>query len=208
MPWDLLPPLSTNGEDQIYLANDGDTFVFDRTYITPSKPKYDALYTLEDFQKVARGHATHIFGARRTLEDLLDRHEAAIRKKWKKLSIEKRRTILLDVNPHIQASHRPDFVAIRTSKTQTTMSLGAFLLPQISLEDLCKWKPLLLMINSRGRNPPYTFVSADSHSGHVEMVSRGSVPHWLGQHPMLFPSADVSDDYGKILDTSFHDDIT
>lgn len=129
-----------------------------------------------------RQTANRIFDNWRSLESIVQRHEATIQKRWTNKSKLKRRELLLTTWPSMAPEHRPDIVLDNRSSTmadmkeeikrmleggprQQTMYEGvqreALLMPYINLHDLTKTEPLLLMINARGRRPPHAFASRD-----------------------------------------------
>ena len=63
-------------------------------------------------------------------------------------------------------THRPDFLAQHHETDErrrtATRFRDAYMVPYINLEDLCKAKILLLMLQSRGHNRPHVFSYRDS----------------------------------------------
>lgn len=74
-----------------------------------------------------------------------------------------------------------------------------FLLPSINLEDLVKAKPLLLLLNSRGRNTPDIFVNADFNATYICTISQGVVPVLLSGYTMLLSRRKSAVTNGKLL---------
>lgn len=145
-----------------------------------------------------------------TLKVIVERHEEKIQTRWIKKSKLKRREILLSAWPGMAADHRPDHVAYQKRNANSGQSgvqypvisgpqHDIFMMPYINQQDLCRIEPLLLMINSRGRNPPGIFAHADlapSKFGHATGCIQ--VPPLLDGHIMHFPVKDVSTGYGEL----------
>lgn len=106
------------------------------------------------------------------LGQLLDRHEAVIRKRWLGKTREKRLRLLLEAWPvEMPGTHRPEMRhyinrELRTQQQDANRRL-ACLCPAINQEDLCKPKNLLMLLNSRGRTNPSRFVDSDSEAMYV-----------------------------------------
>ncbi|KAG6368750.1 hypothetical protein INS49_002964 [Diaporthe citri] len=129
-----------------------------------------------------RQRAERIFDNWRSLESIVQRHEATIQKRWMNKSLMKRRELILTTWPNMARDHRPDIVLenkscsprelkkekkllLQGKRTQYKMYEGsqreALLMPYINLHDLTKSEPLLLMINARARQPPHAFSRRD-----------------------------------------------
>ncbi|KAJ4351555.1 uncharacterized protein N0V89_006898 [Didymosphaeria variabile] len=100
------------------------------------------------------------------LEAVMERHEPEIRRRWIAKTRNERRALLLKVSPHMPEGHRPDLDIIyleRFANQEETSSLSDVLLwPYINLEDLCKTQPLLVFLNARAYNLPWTFALSES----------------------------------------------
>ncbi|KAI4654619.1 uncharacterized protein J4E79_008493 [Alternaria viburni] len=102
------------------------------------------------------------------LNDTMIRHEPLIRKRWSKKSVAQRSEILRAAYPTIAMEHQPDF-AWRYQNMLFEEGAGpkpkehvdVMLWPFINLEDLTKPKSLLIYLNSRARNLPWTFATGE-----------------------------------------------
>lgn len=95
------------------------------------------------------------------LNAILLRHEEALCTRWRKLTLAKRRTLLLDCWPDIPQFHRAahftdDETYIQPRKAEAVPS-SRLMWPYINLEDLQDKESLLIFIKSRGRYAPHTF---------------------------------------------------
>ncbi|KAI1780104.1 hypothetical protein F4818DRAFT_401798 [Hypoxylon cercidicola] len=72
----------------------------------------------------------------------------------------KRKALLLEAWPDIPEHHRPDLVAWTAEPIQNE-NTAPFLWPYINLEDLCKTEIFLMMLDSRGKRIPRTFIYQD-----------------------------------------------
>ncbi|KAG8160077.1 hypothetical protein KVR01_010714 [Diaporthe batatas] len=148
-----------------------------------------------------------------SLEAIVQRHEATIQKRWTNKSITKRRDLLLEIWPNMARHQRPDIILANKSDDLAAKSLlqarpkqqakqyegpqrEALLMPYMNLHNLTKPEPLLLMINSRARQPPHAFSKRDiqlsttrfeltmwrSLGGYVmDLNARHSVPESYGE---------------------------
>lgn len=97
-----------------------------------------------------RQRAARICNDRRLLNDIVERHEATLQKRWMKKTKEQRRKILLSAWHNMAVAHRPDFEAFTKESEQQRMAgtrfRDAFPWPYINLEDLSKSRALLLFL--------------------------------------------------------------
>jgi len=158
----------------------------------------------------ARQRAEHIFKNWRLLNEILERHEATIQKRWKKKTNESRRKILLSAWPNMPVSHRPDFEAFtresREQRAAGTRFKDAFMWPYINQEDLCKPRTLLLLLNARGRNFPDAFAIADMNAAHLGYVTSALIPAFLNEHTMMFMGRREPEKYGELIYWRDHPD--
>ena len=126
------------------------------------------LPSFEEVQRQAKEHAEHIFNTQKALVEILDKYELVLTKRWMKKSTEQRRKILLAVLPHIPATHRPDFQALRRETMEATRKgmqfRDSWLLPSLNVEDLTQPRNLILFLRSRARDPPGVFGNVDFNS--------------------------------------------
>ncbi|PVH95695.1 hypothetical protein DM02DRAFT_689572 [Periconia macrospinosa] len=100
------------------------------------------------------------------LKNIIDRHESVIRETWKKKRCGRRENVILKVLPKIPRKHRPDYevwLRKRAEKQNDEQSSvqGEVLWPFLNLEDLCQTQPILMFLNARGRNTPWTFAGSE-----------------------------------------------
>ena len=158
----------------------------------------------------AQASSRQIWSSYDKLHDILDRHEATIQKRWLKRTKQQRLKFLLDVVPNMPSSHRPDFQALRVGNEQAPPEEArlrqAFVLPYINQEDLSKPKPLLLLLNARGRHAPPEFAAMDGDAMHLGIATRSVVPIVLHGYVMMLNWISVAEDYGKLLGRDDHPD--
>ncbi|KAG8525269.1 uncharacterized protein KY384_008913 [Bacidia gigantensis] len=172
------------------------------------KPKYGSA---SEVKQEAKELSRKIYTTRRNLVDLLDRHEATIRKRWLKKTGEQRRKTLSAAFPGIAAHHRPDFQAVREEnasivKNGRTRFYDAFLLPSLNLQDLSQPTNLLLFLHSRTRFAPSEFVNADANSVQLGMSSQAIIPVFLNCWTMYLIGQNTSQTYGRLVAWDDDDD--
>ena len=154
--------------------------------------------------------AARIFSDWNTLKDILDRHQATINKRWAKKTRNQRVGVLIAAWPKMSATHRPDFDAFRRETEQQresgTKFRDAYLWPIINLEDLAKPNILPLCLDSRGRNSPDAFATADENVFHLGHVSKAIVPVFLNHHVMMFTNRKTPETYGELIHWDEHED--
>ncbi|KAF2143937.1 uncharacterized protein K452DRAFT_285979 [Aplosporella prunicola CBS 121167] len=157
----------------------------------------------DEMREEARERAANIYEHWSPLNQILQRHEATIRKRWLKKTREQRRKILLTAWPSMPPMHRPDFDAfIRESEQQRaagTSFKDAFTWPYINQEDLLKPRILLLFLNARGRNTPDAFAMADHDAAHFGFVTKALNPAFLNEHTMIFTGRKDPETYGELV---------
>ena len=158
--------------------------------------------TPEEAVREAEERSTKLFEHWTTLRNILDRFEAILQKRWMKKTQGQRKMILLDAWPNMSPLHRPDFRALRSESDEQrqagTRFREAYMWPYINLEDLCKRKTLLLLLNARGRHDPATFVFVDIESVHVGQFSNALQGAFLTTHDMVLQGNSPAT-YGKIV---------
>ncbi|KAF2645206.1 hypothetical protein P280DRAFT_531183 [Massarina eburnea CBS 473.64] len=99
-----------------------------------------------------------------TLQSIFRHHEALLRSRWIAKTPAKRVKILRKAWPDISEFHRPDIRALMIAGHLNTHKLpqGPILWPQINLEDLKQAETLLIFMEARARNAPWTFVLSES----------------------------------------------
>lgn len=157
-----------------------------------------------EVRKEAAARSKSIFNSFDTLSKILDRHEATIQRRWIERTRAQRLKVLLSAWPDMPASHRPDFTVFRKegggSGIQSTTSRGTFIWPYINQEDLLKPKTMLLLLNSRGRNPPSLFAAADDRAMQYGFNTKVIVPVFVGKYVMILSGfLGNSREYGRVL---------
>lgn len=71
--------------------------------------------------------------------------------------------------------------------------------PHINREDLCKPRPLLLLLNSRGRNYPCDFAAADCAGLHLGKSTNAIIPIVVSRSTMILNGEMRPVEYGRIL---------
>lgn len=150
------------------------------------------------------------------LQNIVERHEVALQRRWEKKSKVKRREMLrsawasTDSPPpplaaerrlHIRhIFHRCKEPGCRHEYLLPETQRHIFMWPHLNLEDLCKTEPLLLLINARGRNSPAMFAFADLEPALFGFVM-GAVPSppFLNRYNMRFTCCDNPESYGKLV---------
>lgn len=96
--------------------------------------------------------------------------------------------------------HRPDFQRVFDPATQKDADdEDIFKWPHINLEDLLQAKPLLLLLNSRDRNPPHIFAHLDEKSFCLGRQYERISVKLVGLHTMFLAGQEVAESYGKIV---------
>ncbi|KAL3485396.1 hypothetical protein BJX62DRAFT_242964 [Aspergillus germanicus] len=114
--------------------------------------------SLKDVRREIRSRSGSIYENYETLQTILQRHEDTIQRRWLKRSRQERLAVLLSAWPNMTSSHRPDFdvfwKGLYVVHSYDGIPRERFLCPYINREDLLVPKALLLLVNSRSRNPP------------------------------------------------------
>jgi hypothetical protein len=141
-----------------------------------------------------------------TLNGIIIRHEALIRKRWLKKSTSQRRAILLAVWPAMAESHRPDCVEMANNlkealqlRDRVTSPSDACTWPYINLEDLMKPKSLLIFLNARGRNAPMSFARSEHELSPLAAVSPCSPEPELDKYLLLLSRTPDPLKYGSTV---------
>ena len=157
----------------------------------------------KEVRRQAKAMAKDISGSWKQLNDVLDRHEPAIHRRWAKKSKNQRAEILLAAWPRMSSSHRPDFGAFRRETEQQrdsgTKFRDAYMWPHVNQEDLSKPRILPLFLQSRARNSPDVFAISDENAAHLGYVTKAIVPLFLNQHTMMFTNWKTPDRYGELI---------
>lgn len=127
-------------------------------------------HSLESLRNKACNFTKSIFKNRKFLQNVLDRHEATIHRRWLKKTKNQRRTVILEAwGAKMALSHRPDFDALEdeddVKRFKGTAYRDAYLWPYINEEDLCNYRSLLLLMSTRARCHP-SDLAASEHDAH------------------------------------------
>jgi hypothetical protein len=159
------------------------------------------MISLSEADQESKKRSRQIFTDWERLNNILNKYEDILRKRWIKKTKEQRKRLLLSSWPNMSTTHRPDFQAQhRESDEQrrtATRFRDAYLCPYINLEDLCKAKNLLLMFQSRGHNRPHVFSYSDSIMQIAINVRVVTVVHLDGFSMDL--SGETPQTYGRLL---------
>ena len=171
-------------------------------------PLPSSFPTPEEVRSKARALSEKVLDNWGFLNNIIERHEVTIQRRWMKKTREQRKKVLLATWPSMALSHRPDFDAFkRTPAGQTGDSRReAYMWPYINLEDLLKSKLLLLLLNSRGRNKPDAFAKADIDACRFGHVTRVLVPAFLNEFVMMFTGRHTPETYGELIAWDDHPD--
>jgi hypothetical protein len=142
--------------------------ILSRLKIAKINEKSSKEKTLEDVQEESLERGKDIWRAWAYLKKILERHELSIRKRWNKISSDKRRQILQKVWPKMEMCSSPHMIAYRdeppAQRTKATKYRDAYLFPHINLHALSNnRKSLLIFLNKRGRCDPSLFARTDHH---------------------------------------------
>ncbi|KAL5121695.1 hypothetical protein ACEQ8H_000382 [Pleosporales sp. CAS-2024a] len=119
------------------------------------------------------------------LNGILLRYESLIRKRWTKKSTAQRRDFLLTIHPNMPRKYRPDDIWC--------------LMPYINLENLTKAKPLLVFMNARGRNLPWTFAATEKRfCSLAQMVPPCKDENLCRANTVMFTKDPDPNTYGKM----------
>ncbi|TGO37999.1 hypothetical protein BHYA_0084g00300 [Botrytis hyacinthi] len=145
-----------------------------------------------EINDLARRPSGGILDNYRVLRRIIECREEALQQRWTKKSNPQRRKILQDYNVKSSEMHRADYAQLLRCHRND------FLHPNLNVEDLTKVKSMLLLINSRGRNPPHLFGNADLRAADLGVVG-GFLPlQFLEDHTLLLEGESV-ETYGRLV---------
>lgn len=154
----------------------------------PSLEKFK-LTTFEQVHPVVKERTKSIFNDFPRLRAILGKYESILQKRWCKKSPEQRRKMLLSAWPGMASNHRPDLQTLwqeaSPDNRSTSRPRDAFMFPYISIEDLTKTKPLLLLLESRSRHIPATFVNNDWNATELGLRCEVIAPDFMHEWIML-----------------------
>ncbi|KAF2744013.1 hypothetical protein M011DRAFT_409519 [Sporormia fimetaria CBS 119925] len=156
----------------------------------------------EEVRTDARRCADKLFRDYDTLQDIVQRHEDTIRKRWNKKSNVQRKNILQEAWPNMPARHRPDVAAWKAHSKEKM----PFMWPSINLEDLTKPRNMLIFLHARGRHPPSEFVHADLERAKFGEKRGVTMPAFLNDYTMYFHDRHTPSTYGELVSWDDDDD--
>ncbi|KAI1337758.1 hypothetical protein F5Y15DRAFT_143279 [Xylariaceae sp. FL0016] len=172
-------------------------------------PDVESL-TLKRFHEKARPMVRRLFKNWETLSTMVERFEGNIQKRWLKKSELKRKALLLAAWPDMPKSHRPDLAAFKVKKGRDLKAKDPtpYLWPNINLEDLSKDRPLLLMINSRGRNAPDNFFNADVAYTRFGVMTHSIALPYVQSCIAMFRGRKTPETYGEVYSLPDGEELT
>ncbi|CAI6085574.1 unnamed protein product [Clonostachys chloroleuca] len=167
--------------------------------------------TLEEVIQEAKQKSSSIFANYDTLNAILLRHESVIQSRWAKKKTSQRAAILDKAWPGMVEVHRPDLIAFYNKRkpagsAQVKVHVDSYKWPHINQEDLTKPRPLLLLLNARGRREPTEFAAADFEAMHLGLATRQIMPIFLNEHVMILHKVPDREKYGTLLPWNEHKD--
>ncbi|KAJ5038242.1 uncharacterized protein L3040_007109 [Drepanopeziza brunnea f. sp. 'multigermtubi'] len=172
--------------------------VMPSSFLSPSEAKEEV-----------KSRAASIWSNYDLLGQILDRHEATIRKRWLKKTKKQQKSILLAAWPEMAPFHRPDFGALELEASVgrpdgKTKFREWYLWPVMNLEDLTVRRSLLHFLHSRGRNQPSAFARSDYIRTKIAR-STGAVGAPLLLEHTIYLDGDTATSYGRLA--SWKDDM-
>ncbi|KAJ5736304.1 uncharacterized protein N7483_001429 [Penicillium malachiteum] len=174
--------------------------------IDPSVRLSESIESPEEFCQDVAAKSDNIFTRYETLNTILQRHEATIRKRWLKKTHKQRLKILLHAWPDMPTMHRPDFYEYRKGSSPDLDRRGAtarracFMWPYINQADLLNKNILPLFLNARGRHPSSYFAAADNRAMRLDFITGEFTSFTLCQNIMILNGmTDNTREYGKLM---------
>ena len=169
----------------------------------PNLPQPSSYPSAAKVRKEARELSRQIFADWTNLNKILERYEELLWKRWMKKTKEQRKKLLLAAWPNMTSTHRSDFEAFRqetpSQRAKGSRFMEAYLWPYINLEDLVQWKPLILLLNARGRHLPDTFAHTDYYLAQLGEASGAIRAAFLNCHTMLLNGQVTPQTYGQLV---------
>jgi hypothetical protein len=155
-------------------------------------------------QSHASSLAENICEDYKLLNSTIIRCEALIRKRWIKKSVAQRSEILRAAWPTIALEHQPDFAWRYQNMLfeggdgpKPKEHVDVMLWPFINLEDLTKSKSLLIYLNSRARNLPWTFATGEVTFSQYGVLCSDCKPREMSATVRFMPNTDPTM-YGQV----------
>ncbi|RAK81302.1 uncharacterized protein BO72DRAFT_518830 [Aspergillus fijiensis CBS 313.89] len=206
----LQPDLAADGAHSNLDWGDATALMATLTVACSNKGPKSTARSESEIRQEAEARSETIYTSYDTLHRILERHEATISKRWLKRTRQQRLKVLLEAWPDMPAVHRPDLDtwrkgAYNPKRARAPRCRDCFMWPYINQEDLVSPKVLLLLLNSRGRNPPSSFAAADIDAMQFGLVSRALDLDTLRNHQMALNGfVDNNRQYGELV--TCHDD--
>ncbi|KAJ5728298.1 hypothetical protein N7493_004628 [Penicillium malachiteum] len=171
--------------------------------LDPSAHQSESIQSPKEFCQEVAARSENIFTRYETLNMILQRHEATIRKRWLKKTQKQRLKILLHAWPNMPTMHRPDFHEYRKGSPEqhgNPARRACFMWPYVNQEDLLTKNVLPLFMNARGRRPPSYFAAADNRAMRLGFITGAFISISLYQHIMILNGmTENTREYGKLL---------
>lgn len=194
--------------DQVEFNESADTIT---QFILQNMPKnvplaMDDLHQREDCEPeemriIARSRVMSMLGIWTTLRDVVQYHEARIRRLWTKMTKVKRvrilRESLAQLPDHYRAAVKDEMIVL--PNPCHPIDLRRFLWPMMNLENLSKSRNFLSLLNARTRQAPHYFMDADLTSSAYPPHAKLFGPSWLKDVQMLFSTDDFPNRFGVLL---------
>ncbi|KAL8886483.1 MAG: hypothetical protein Q9215_005822 [Flavoplaca cf. flavocitrina] len=159
--------------------------------------------TIEQMRTLSHSTRRALFQAWSELRFIISHHESELCKGWLQMSSPQRKKLLAKVCPEVPETHRPDLASLReadrTESAIGNMSQFAMRFRYLNLQDLSKQGPLLWMLDSRSRNFPSIFSSADWNSIRLGLNTKTIKPQYLRGHTMYLNGEWTEDTYGRLV---------
>ncbi|KAL9038054.1 MAG: hypothetical protein Q9180_003365, partial [Flavoplaca navasiana] len=159
--------------------------------------------TIEQMKRLSHSTRSALFQAWSELRFIVNHYESELRKGWLQMSPLQRKRLLAKICPEMPETHRPDLASLReadrTESAIGALSEFAMRFQYLNLQDLSKQGPLLWMLDSRSRNFPSIFSSADWNSIRLGLKTKTIKPHYLRGYTMYLNGEWTEDTYGRLV---------
>ncbi|KAL8877367.1 MAG: hypothetical protein Q9198_004603, partial [Flavoplaca austrocitrina] len=159
--------------------------------------------TIEQMRTLSHSTRRALFQAWSELRFIISHHESELCKGWLQMSSPQRKKLLAKVCPEVPETHRPDLASLReadrTESAIGNMSQFAMRFRYLNLQDLSKQGPLLWMLDSRSRNFPSIFASADWSFIRLGLKTKIIKPHYLRGYTMYLNGEWTENTYGRLV---------
>ncbi|KAJ2984130.1 hypothetical protein NQ176_g179 [Zarea fungicola] len=147
----------------------------------------------DEVREIATSRVSSLMKSYDELNSILMRHEATVQRRWiKKKKKQRLETVTKAWGTSLPVTHRPDYAALK-KETQ-------------GQRDQVKTRPLLLLLNSRGRHHPSKFAGADWDAMSFGRVANALRPVFLNGFVMVIHPSEEAGEYGRLLSWDDHPD--